>query len=106
MQKIITHLWFDSQAEEAANFYVSVFKNSKVVGISRYTAAASEVAKRPKGSAMTVEFELDGQKFIVPTVLAEMVRDPDAKKVDRAMSAILKMKKLDLRKLEQAYAGE
>lgn len=59
MQKIAPFLWFDSQAEEAANFYVSVFKNSKVGTIARY----GESGPGPKGSVMTVGFELDGQKF-------------------------------------------
>ena len=63
MQKIVTHLWFDSQAEEAARFYTSIFKNSKIGLISRYNEAVAEVARRPVGSVMTVEFELDGQKF-------------------------------------------
>ena len=59
MPKITPFLWFDSQAEEAANFYVSIFKNSKVGEVSRY----GESGPGPKGSAMTVAFELDGQKF-------------------------------------------
>jgi predicted 3-demethylubiquinone-9 3-methyltransferase (glyoxalase superfamily) len=63
-QKITPFLWFDSQAEEAANFYVSIFKQSRIGGIARYDDEASRAAGRPKGSAMTVEFELDGQKFI------------------------------------------
>jgi predicted 3-demethylubiquinone-9 3-methyltransferase (glyoxalase superfamily) len=63
MQKITPFLWFDSQAEEAAKFYVSVFKNSRIVGVARYGDAAAEVSGRPKGSTMTVTFELDGQRF-------------------------------------------
>jgi len=63
-QKITPFLWFDSQAEEAANFYVSIFKQSRIDGITRYDDEASKAAGRPKGSVMTVEFELDGQKFI------------------------------------------
>jgi predicted 3-demethylubiquinone-9 3-methyltransferase (glyoxalase superfamily) len=63
-QKITPFLWFDSQAEEAANFYVSIFKQSRIGGIARYDDEASRAAGRPKGSVMTVEFELDGQKFI------------------------------------------
>jgi predicted 3-demethylubiquinone-9 3-methyltransferase (glyoxalase superfamily) len=63
-QKITPFLWFDSQAEEAANFYVSIFKQSRIGAISRYDDEASKAAGRPKGSVMTVEFELDGQKFI------------------------------------------
>ena len=62
-QKITTFLWFDSQAEEAASFYVSIFKNSRIVGITRYDDESSKAAGRPQGSVMTVVFELDGQKF-------------------------------------------
>jgi predicted 3-demethylubiquinone-9 3-methyltransferase (glyoxalase superfamily) len=63
MQKISPFLWFDDQAEEAANFYTSVFKNSKLGYISRYDEAGSKVAGRPVGSAMTVSFQLEGQDF-------------------------------------------
>ena len=56
MQKIIPFLWFDGRAEEAANFYVSIFKNSKIGKVRRY----GEAGPGPKGSAMSVEFELDG----------------------------------------------
>lgn len=59
MQKITPFLWFDNQAEEAANFYCSVFKNSKVGTLSRY----GDSGPGPKGSVMTVAFELDGQNF-------------------------------------------
>ena len=60
MQRITPFLWFDNQAEEAAKFYVSVFKNSKVKQITHYTG--EELAER-KGQVMTVSFELDGQEF-------------------------------------------
>ena len=60
MPKITPFLWFDNQAEEAANFYVSIFKHSKIVNVSRY----GEAGPGPKGSAMTVVFQLDGQEFI------------------------------------------
>jgi len=60
MQTITPFLWFDSQAEEAARFYLSIFKNSKLLSISRY----SEAGPGPEGSVMTVEFELDGEKFV------------------------------------------
>lgn len=60
MQKITPFLWFDNQAEEAANFYVSIFKNSKILSISRY----GEAGPGPKGSAMTAVFQLDGEEFI------------------------------------------
>ena len=61
MQGITPFLWFDKEAEEAANFYVSVFKNSKVKGVTRYTG---EEPLGQKGSVMTVDFELDGQEFV------------------------------------------
>ncbi len=60
MTKITPFLWFDTQAEDAANFYVSVFRNSRIVKIARYGAAGPGL----EGSVMTVEFELDGQPFI------------------------------------------
>ncbi len=63
MQKIVTHLWFDNQAEEAAKFYVSIFKNSKIGAIARYGDAGAAVSGIAKGSVMTVQFELDGQQF-------------------------------------------
>ena len=61
--RIAPCLWFDSQAEEAAAFYVSVFKNSKITSVARYTAAGQATHKQRPGSAMTVAFELDGQPF-------------------------------------------
>lgn len=64
MQKITSNLWFDKQAEEAANFYVSVFKNSRIGKTSRYGKEGYEVHKMPEGTAMTIEFELEGQKFV------------------------------------------
>ena len=63
-QKITPFLWFDNQAEEAAKFYVSTFKNSKILNVTHYTEAGKEVHGRPPGSAMTVEFQLEGQRFI------------------------------------------
>jgi predicted 3-demethylubiquinone-9 3-methyltransferase (glyoxalase superfamily) len=64
MQKITPFLWFDDQAEAAANFYVSIFKNSKIENVTRYGQADAEVSGRPKGSVMTVAFQLDEQEFI------------------------------------------
>lgn len=64
MQKITPFLWFDNQAEEAMNFYVSVFKNSKILSVQRYGKEAAEVSGRPKGSVMTASFLLDGQEFV------------------------------------------
>jgi predicted 3-demethylubiquinone-9 3-methyltransferase (glyoxalase superfamily) len=59
-QKITPNLWFDTEAEEAADFYTSVFKNSRIVNVAHYT----EAGPRPAGTVMTVEFELDGQRFV------------------------------------------
>jgi predicted 3-demethylubiquinone-9 3-methyltransferase (glyoxalase superfamily) len=162
IQRIAPCLWFDDQAEEAARFYTGIFKNSGIGRISRYGKAGYEIHRRPAGSVMTVEFELDGQaltalnggpafKFneaislqincktqeevdyyweklgvggdkkaqqcgwlkdkygvswqVVPTLLAEMVGDPDSQKSQRAMKVMLQMKKLDIAELKRAYAG-
>ena len=64
IQKITPNLWFDRQAEEAVKFYTSVFKNSKIGRISHYSKEGYEVHKMPAGTVMTVEFELQGQKFV------------------------------------------
>ena len=159
-QKITPFLWFDTQAEEAAAFYVSIFKNSRIKGLARYSSEAAQAADRPKGSVMTVEFELDGQDFValnggpifkfteaisfvvscesqdeldhfwqqlsaggqevecgwlkdkfgvswqvVPTILGEMLQDQDPEKPKRVMAALLKMKKLDIAGLREAYEG-
>jgi predicted 3-demethylubiquinone-9 3-methyltransferase (glyoxalase superfamily) len=58
--KIKPNLWFDTEAEDAAAFYTSVFENSRIVNVTRYT----EAGPRPAGTVMTVEFELDGQRFV------------------------------------------
>ena len=63
MQTITPFLWFDSEAEVAANFYVSIFKNSKIVSVARYGDEGAKVSGRPKGTVMTISFELDGQIF-------------------------------------------
>ncbi len=63
MQKITPFLWFDDKAEEAVNFYISIFKNSKILSVSRYDKAGAKVSGRPEGSAMTVAFQLEGQDF-------------------------------------------
>lgn len=60
MQKITPFLWFDNNAEDAANFYVSIFKNSRVLNVARY----GDAGPGPKGTVVTAQFELDGQKFI------------------------------------------
>lgn len=63
MQKITPFLWFDDQAEQAAKFYCSIFKNSKVGKITRYEEESAKATGRPAGTAMTVAFEIEGQKF-------------------------------------------
>jgi predicted 3-demethylubiquinone-9 3-methyltransferase (glyoxalase superfamily) len=162
MQKITTFLWFDHEAEEAANFYVSVFSDkpgatagsSKVTEISRY----GEAGPREAGTVMTVSFQLEGQEFIAlnggpefpfteavslyvncdsqeevdalwakltdggqevacgwlkdryglawqiaPTVLLELIRDPNPAKSQAAMKAMLGMKKIDIAGIRRAY---
>jgi len=162
MRKIVTNLWFDDQAEEAAKFYTSIFKNSSIGKITRYGKEGYEVHQKPEGTAMTVEFEIDGQTFValnggpqfnfteaisfivncetqtevdyfweklsaggdpsaqqcgwlkdqygvswqvVPTVLSEMLNDPDTEKSQRVMKVLLPMKKLDIETLKRAYDG-
>jgi len=63
MQKITPCLWFDSNAEEAVNFYTSIFKNSKIGNISRYGEAGYEIHGKPAGTVLTIEFELNGHAF-------------------------------------------
>ena len=155
MQKITPCLWFDTEGEEAASFYTSVFPNSRIVDVARYGSAGP----RPEGTVMTVSFELDGQAFvalnggpeftfneaisfqvscetqdevdafwstlseggeegpcgwlkdrfgvswqIVPTVLTELLGDPDQEKSQRVMQAMLSMKKIEIDALERAAA--
>jgi predicted 3-demethylubiquinone-9 3-methyltransferase (glyoxalase superfamily) len=64
MQKITPFLWFDDKAEEAANFYTSIFKDSKIGSVSRYGDDGARVSGRPKGTVMTVSFQLEGQEFV------------------------------------------
>lgn len=64
MQGFTTCLWFDDQAEEAARFYASVFRNARIGGITRYGDSGAKASGRPSGSVMTVEFEAAGQKFL------------------------------------------
>ena len=64
MQKIIPNLWFDSQAEEAAKLYTSLFQNSRIGRTTRYGKAGYEIHRQPEGKLMTIEFELEGQGFI------------------------------------------
>jgi predicted 3-demethylubiquinone-9 3-methyltransferase (glyoxalase superfamily) len=158
MQKITPFLWFDNKAEEAAKFYVSIFKNSKIGSITHYGEAGAKVSGKPKGTAMVVTFQLNGQEFmalnggphfkfteaislvvncqtqkevdrmweklseggeegqcgwlkdkyglswpIVPTILGKMTQNKDAQKSERVMSAMLKMRKIDVNTLKQAY---
>lgn len=162
LQKITPCLWFDTQAEEAAQFYCSIFRNSRILRISRYGEAGHEIHGMPAGSVLTVMFELDGLGFtalnggpvfkfneaislqvncdtqeeldhywdrlsaggdetaqqcgwlkdrygvswqIVPTVLPDMMTDADPRKTDLVMTALLKMKKLDIAELKRAYEG-
>jgi predicted 3-demethylubiquinone-9 3-methyltransferase (glyoxalase superfamily) len=154
MPKITPFLWYDHQAEEAAKFYCSIFPNSKLLRTSHY----GEGAPGPKGSVMTVEFELDGQRHIAlnggpmfkfteaislfvdcknqqevdtywakltdggeesqcgwlkdryglswqicPTILIEMINDPDKRKAGRVMEAMMKMGKIEIEPLKKAY---
>ena len=64
MQKITPCLWFDNQAEEAVNFYVSIFKKSKIMDIARYGEAGAKVSGKPEGTVMTITFLLEGQEFM------------------------------------------
>jgi predicted 3-demethylubiquinone-9 3-methyltransferase (glyoxalase superfamily) len=161
-QRITPCLWFDHQAEEAANLYVSVFPDSRVTSVARYSDAGREVHGRPPGSAMTVAFELGGQAFtalnggpaftfneavslqvscdnqeevdyywaklsdggdpdaqrcgwlkdkyglswqVIPTVLPKLLKAHDSASAQRAMQAMLAMKKIDIGALERAAAG-
>lgn len=157
MQKFTPCLWFDSDAEEAAAFYTSVFKNSSIGEVSRY----GEGMAKPAGTAMTVEFTIDGQEFtalnggpeftfseaisfqidcadqaevdeywaaltadggeesqcgwlkdkfgvswqIVPRELKSVIGGPDPEGAQRAVQAMLQMRKLDIDALKKAYAG-
>lgn len=155
-QKIVPNLWFDTEAEEAANFYVSVFEDARIVNVTHYT----EAGPRPAGMVMTVEFELGGERFVginggpefkfdeavsfqitcedqdevdyywtrlseggeegpcgwlkdrfglswqvVPTGMEELFADPDPERAQRAMKAMLGMRKLDLAALRRAADG-
>jgi len=155
-------LWFDDQALPAAEFYTSIFKNSKIGTISRYGEAGREIHGKPAGSVMTVAFELDGQAFtalnggpvfrfteaislqidcqsqkevdyywdklsqggddkaqqcgwlkdryglswqVVPKAIEEMLKDHESPRAQRAMEAMLGMKKIVVEELEQAAAA-
>jgi predicted 3-demethylubiquinone-9 3-methyltransferase (glyoxalase superfamily) len=64
LQKITPHIWYSHEAEEAANYYVSIFNDSRIGRITRYGSEGKEIHKMEEGTVMTVEFELDGQSFI------------------------------------------
>jgi predicted 3-demethylubiquinone-9 3-methyltransferase (glyoxalase superfamily) len=64
MQKITPCLWFESNAEEAVNYYISIFKNSKIARMAYYGEAGAKISGMPKGSVMTILFQLDGQEFM------------------------------------------
>ncbi len=64
MQKISPCLWFDDNAEDAVKFYVSIFKNSKAGNVTRYGKEGYEIHKKKEGSVMTIDFEIEGQKFL------------------------------------------
>lgn len=161
-RRIVPCLWFADQAEEAAEFYVGIFPNSRIRAITRYGNAGFEIHGRPAGSVLTVEFVLDGQPLtalnggpvftfneavslqvmcetqdeidhywdklgaggdpqaqqcgwlkdrygvswqVVPTGMEEMLKDHEAPGAERAMTALLRMKKLDLAELRSAFAG-
>ena len=154
MQKITPCLWFDNNAEEAVNHYLSIFKNSKINKVLR----CGDAGPGPKGSVLTIAFQLEGQDFIalnggpifkfneaislsvdcksqievddlweklsaggqesrcgwlkdkfglswqvVPSALVEMLQDPDPEKAKRVMAAMMKMGKIDIAQLKQAY---
>jgi predicted 3-demethylubiquinone-9 3-methyltransferase (glyoxalase superfamily) len=162
-QRISPCLWFDDQAEEAARYYVGIFKNSRIGAITRYGKAGFEIHGRQAGSVMTVAFELDGQAFtalnggplfkfnesisfqvmcatqeeidyywekltaggdpkaqqcgwlkdkygvswqVVPEGIDEMLKSPESAASQRAMEAVLGMKKFDLAALQRAYEGK
>lgn len=161
IQKITPCLWFDDQAEEAVEFYITVFRNSKIISVSRYGEAGYEVHGKPAGTVMTVAFELDGQAFtalnggptfkfneaisfqikcetqeevdsyweklseggdekaqqcgwlkdkygvswqVVPSVLLEIINDPNSEKSQRVTAAMLQMKKFNIDQLRRVYA--
>lgn len=64
LQRIVPNLWFDNEAEEAANFYVSIFKNSKILGIDYYSESGAKVSGQSVGSVMTVSFRIEGHDFV------------------------------------------
>src|SRR3989454_2829751 len=113
MNEITPCLWFDTEGEEAAKLYTSVFPNSRILDVSHY----GEAGPRPAGTVMTVSFELDGQKFLALNggpefAFSEAIsfqgscktQDEVDAKAQRVMAAMLKMKKIDIDALERAAA--
>jgi len=99
MQKITPFLWFNDRAEEAAKFYVSLFKNSKIATVARYGEDGAKATGRPKGTVMTVVFQLDGQEFMAlnggPTytfspAVSFMVNCETQEEIDRLWDALTK----------------
>ena len=97
MQKFVTNLWFDKGGEDAAAFYVSLFKNSRIKDTMYYDDATSEAAGQPKGSVLTVTFELDGQEYVIlnggplfplSEAVSIMVKCEDQAEVDRLWEAL------------------
>jgi predicted 3-demethylubiquinone-9 3-methyltransferase (glyoxalase superfamily) len=103
-QRISPCLWFDSQAEEAAAFYVSVFKNSKITSVTRYPKAGEETPKAQQCGWLKDKYGLSWQ--VVPAILLELLKDHESPTAQRAMEALLRMKKIDISELERAVARE
>ncbi|MGH7646940.1 MAG: VOC family protein [Gemmatimonadaceae bacterium] len=106
-------LWFADEAEEAAKYYVGIFKGSSITTVTRYGEAGKEAHGRTPGSVMTVLFELDGQSFmglnggqIVPKDINKFYADEKSAGAARTMNAMLKMKKLDMGALQRAFEGK
>ncbi len=96
-QKITPFLWFDTQAEEAANFYAETFRDSKIISTSRYDKDGARAAGRPEGSVMTIEFKIENQHFIAlnggplfqfTPAISFMVNCTDQEEVDRLWEAL------------------
>ena len=99
--KIYTHLWYATQAEEAARFYADIFPDSRVDGV---WTLPSDSPSGPAGSVKVVDFDRYGLRWqIVPARLDEMMRDGDSARAKKVTDVLLKMVKLDIAALEQAY---